>query len=108
MEKEKGREREGKEEEEEEREFQVGVTSQAGGAVFPLSTWERAGPVILVRTSRIRSWTDTQDTLSPVAAWQGQCCTSPLQFSIQLSFTALYTRRTAYCPPVPGWSLTPV
>ena len=30
------------------REVQVGVTSQAGGAVFPLSTWERAGPVILV------------------------------------------------------------
>lgn len=48
MEKEKGREREGKEEEEEEREVQLGVTSQAGGAVFPLSTWERARPVILV------------------------------------------------------------
>ena len=49
MEKEKGREREGKEEEEEEREVQLGVTSQAGGAVFPLSTTgERTRPVILV------------------------------------------------------------
>ena len=56
-------------------------------------------------TSRIRSWTDTQDTLSPVAGWQGQCCISQLQSSIQLSFTALDTLRTAYCPPVPGWSL---
>lgn len=50
MEKEKRR-REREEErkkEEEEREVQLGVTSQAGGAVFPLSTGERTRPVILV------------------------------------------------------------